>query len=104
MKKVFVSILSVGIVFGGLLYGSIQVGASSESQNLVEPAAYTKTVTQTNTYSKSQSVPSIPYEVNGWIGTLYLQSTADAGDQWIAYYKGTVTCSVNCVMTKTEEE
>lgn len=87
------------------MYVPIQVGASTESSNLVEAAAYTKTVTQTKTYSKSQSVPSsIPYEANGWKGTLYLQSTADGGDHWVANYKGTVTCSVNCVMTKTETE
>jgi len=80
MKKVLVGVLSVGLVFGGFLGGSISVGATGESSNLVEVAAYSKTVTEQRTYSKGATIPSsIGYNSGGWTGNLSYQSRIDAG-------------------------
>ena len=105
MKKVLVGVLSVGLVFGGFLGGSISVGATGESSNLVEAASYSKTVTENKTYSKSATIPSsIPYNSGGWTGTLSNIDRVDVGDYWLVTFRGTVTCSTNCAMTKTTEE
>ncbi|HSO57821.1 MAG TPA: hypothetical protein VLQ66_06235 [Paenisporosarcina sp.] len=60
--------------------GSISVGATGESSNLVEVAAYSKTVTEQRTYSKGATIPSsIGYNSGGWTGNLSYQSRIDAG-------------------------
>lgn len=105
MKKMVVGVLSAGLLFGGFFNAPLPAGAASESSGLVETAAYSKTVTQTKAYLKSQSVPSsISYNVGGWSGTLYLTSKRDAVDHWIAVYSGTVNCSGPCAMANTEIE
>jgi len=105
MKKLFFSVFSVALVFGSFFNGHVQVGATSNSEDLVEPAAvYSKTVTQLKVIPLTGTISqSIPYKANGWSGTLYLQSYQHAGDHYIARYSGTVSCSGVCPMTKDEE-
>lgn len=108
MKKLFFSVFSVALVFGSFFNGHVQVGATSNSENLVEPAAvYSKTVTQsvTRPLTSPHFPSSIYYNQNGWSGTLYMVGQpANFGDFYRATYSGTVSCSGTCMMTKGEEQ
>jgi hypothetical protein len=104
MKKMAVGVLSASLLFGGFFHNPLPTGAVSDSSNLVETASYSKTVTETKYYLKTQSIPSsISYNVGGWSGKLYRQgSPVDAGDVWIVTFSGTVTCSGPCSLPTAE--
>ena len=106
MKKLFFSVFSVALVFGSFFNGHVQVGATSNPENLVEPAAvYSKTVTELRYYAKISDMPgSIYYSKNGWSGTLSYYNRKSDGVGYVVEYRGTVNCSGPCVMSQEEEQ
>lgn len=79
--------------------------ANVGDSNLVEATAYTKIVTVSSEVSKSSLIPSsIFYSSNGYSGNIPYVSKADAGDAWLVTYRGTVSCSSNCIQTNISEE
>lgn len=106
MKKLFFSMFSVALVFGSFFNGHVQVGATSNSADLVEPAAvYSKSVSELRYYAKLSDIkPSITYNANGWSGTLYKAGVEYDGVRYVVSYRGTVSCSGTCVMSQEEEQ
>ena len=97
MKKFIFSVFSVALIFG-FLNGPVQTGATTKSEELVEPAnLHYKEVSASRTYATVSSIPSsISYNSNNWSGTLYLVGYSNAGDFYVAIFRGTVSCSGPC--------
>lgn len=106
MKRVIVTIFSCILIGVFFIATPSQINVFAQSSEDSTPAAQTKTVTQTRNYSLNQSIPSsIPYNVAGWSGTLYLINTQSTGDRILATFRGSVHCSGFCGMSlKTEED
>lgn len=105
MKKVALSLFVASILIGGTSLQTSMANANVGDSNLVEATAYTKIVTVSREVSKSSLIPSsIFYSSNGYSGNIPYVSKADAGDAWLVTYRGTVSCSSNCIQTNISEE
>ena len=104
MKKIIISILSVAIILGGFLNGSLQVKAKSSSLDLVEVAVvYSKNIEATYYFRDFSDVPStIYYNNNGWSGTLHFKEGYYKNKSYEIIYSGTVSCSGTCKMAQGE--
>lgn len=99
MYRKVVGLLGTLTLIGMLCFGApVSLFASTPDDD--QQSAYSKEVTESRVYDIYQTVPpTIPYDKGGWSGTLRLVQKQSTGDHILAYYRGTVYCSGNCVLT-----
>ncbi|MDY0409000.1 hypothetical protein [Paracerasibacillus soli] len=95
MKKKIVVPIFTGILIALLfIFAPSQTQVSAQDSEESIQSTQTKTITKTEVYGLNKPVKSsIPYNVAGWSGTLYLVNTQSTGDHILATYRGTVHCS-----------